>query len=82
MICQTTDEANIERAKKTAPMPNLSEVKDGVASGGTAPGHQDGHGHEAPRTSGEKKGTFPNNNYGKAGPHPVDEVQDIPAIRR
>jgi len=48
---KTTDEVELDRVKKTAPLPDLSEVNDRVASGGAAPGHQDGHGH-APKTQG------------------------------
>ncbi|KAK5310777.1 hypothetical protein LTR70_009235 [Exophiala xenobiotica] len=49
---KTTDEAEVDRAKKTAPMPDLSEVNDRTASGGAALGHQDGHGHDELRPQG------------------------------
>ncbi|KIW68439.1 hypothetical protein PV04_04385 [Phialophora macrospora] len=79
---QTTDNVEIDHAKKTAPLPDLSEVNDRTLSGGAAPGHQDGHGHEAPRTQGERTGMGSKNDLGKADSHPLDAAQDESAIRR
>jgi len=78
---KTTDEAEIGHAKKTAPLPDLSEVNDGTHSGAGAPGQQDGHGHDAPRTQGERKGMGSANDLGKPGSHPIDAPQES-AIRR
>ncbi|EXJ60687.1 hypothetical protein A1O7_04840 [Cladophialophora yegresii CBS 114405] len=79
---KTTDEVEISHAKKTAPLPDLSEVNDRTLSFGAAPGHQDGHGHEAPRTQGERTGMGSKNDLGKAGEHPLDNPTDESAIRR
>ncbi|KAK5442008.1 hypothetical protein LTS15_011166 [Exophiala xenobiotica] len=55
-----TSQSEVAGAKKTAPLPEgLSEVNDGVHSGGGSRGNQEGSGkggHE-PKTLGELKGT-------------------------
>ncbi|KAK5049430.1 hypothetical protein LTR84_004359 [Exophiala bonariae] len=61
----TTDEVELNRAKKTAAMPDLSEVNDRTASGGAATGHNDGHGHDSPGTRGEKTGSGLRKDFGR-----------------
>lgn len=81
-VLQTTDEVEARRAKKTAPLPDLSEVNDRTASGGAAPGHQDGHGHDAPRTQDERTGIGLRKDFGRKALYQKEPAQDESAIRR
>merc|ERR1711939_220224 len=72
----TTDEVEVERANKTASMPDLSEVNDRTASGGAATGHQDGHGHDSPGTKGESTSSGLRKDFGRQSLNRVIASQD------
>jgi len=78
---KTTDEVEINRAKKTAPLPDLSEVSDRTASGGGALGHQDGHGHDGLKTRGEKTGKGLRKDFGRKALNQTDPAQDESTTR-
>ncbi|KAK5076801.1 hypothetical protein LTS08_005972 [Lithohypha guttulata] len=56
-VGKTTDQVPVDRANKTAPLPEgMDEMNDRVLSGGAAPGHNDGGGGHEVKGRDEKKG--------------------------
>ena len=59
-------------------MPDLSEVHDRNLSGGAAPGHTDGHGHDegVPRKQREDTSRGGNKGFDTVGEHPLDQPME------